>query len=97
MVRLDNGSGTARRQSALLQDREAVRDGEEVLLTDRGKPLARIVPIHPGGQSETVVRRLEAIGFLRAAANSHPMPVWAARPLNGVPITRTLREERESS
>jgi prevent-host-death family protein len=76
---------------------KAVRDGEEVLLTDRGKPFARAVPIYPGGQSETVVHRLEATGFLRAVANSQPMPVWAARPLNGVPITRTLREERESS
>lgn len=76
---------------------KAVRGGEEVLLTERGKPLARIVPVHPAGQPETAVRRLEATGFLRAAAKPQPMPVWEPRPLHGVPMTQTLREERKSS
>jgi prevent-host-death family protein len=76
---------------------KAVRGGEVVLLTDRGKPLARIVPIHIAEQLETLVHRLEAMGFLRAAAKPHPMPAWNPRPLTGVPMTRTLREERESS
>lgn len=75
----------------------AVRGGEEVLLTERGKPLARIVPVRPSDQPETVVRRLEAAGFLRAAAKPQPMPVWSPRPLRGAPMTETLREERESS
>jgi prevent-host-death family protein len=76
---------------------KAVRGGEEVLLTDRGKPLARIVPIQPAEQPETAVHRLESVGFLRAAAKPHPMPAWDPRPLHGMPMTETLREERESS
>lgn len=70
---------------------KAVRDGEEVMLTERGKRLARIVPIHPVGKSEIAVRQLEATGFLRAAANPRPMPAWEPRPLRGAPMTQTLR------
>ncbi len=76
---------------------KAVRGGEEVMLTERGKPFARIVPARPAGQPEMAVRRLEATGFLRAAAKPYPMPAWKPRPLHGVPMTQTLREERESS
>ena len=46
---------------------KAVRRGEEVLVTERGKPLARIVPMRPLGAAEGMVQRLEASGFLRAA------------------------------
>ena len=76
---------------------KAVREGEEVLLTERGKPLGRIVPLLDGGKSESAIRRLEASGFLRAAAKPEPMPDWNPRPIRGVPMVRTLREERDSS
>ena len=76
---------------------KAVRGGEEVLLTERGKPLARLVPVRSAGQPDVVVRRLEATGFLRAALNPRPMPAWAPRPIRGVSVTQTLRKEREST
>jgi prevent-host-death family protein len=76
---------------------KAVRGGEEVLLTERGKPLARIVPVRPANQTDTTLRRLEAMGFLRAAGRSDPMPSWEPRPLRGGSMTQTLRKERESS
>ncbi len=74
----------------------AVRAGEEVVLTERGKALARIIPVRQD-QPEPVLRRLEAAGFLRAAAKPGPMPPFKPRRIRGVPITQTLREERESS
>jgi prevent-host-death family protein len=76
---------------------KAVRRGEEVLVTERGKPLARIVPVHSSETSDEMVARLETTGLLRAAARRTPMTAWQPRPLHGVPMTRTLREERESS
>jgi len=76
---------------------KAVREGEEVLLTERGKPLARIVPLRVREKVEVAIRRLEASGFLRAAAKPEPMPDWKPRPLRGVSMARTLREERDSS
>ena len=75
----------------------AVREGEEVLLTGRGKPLARIVPLRVGGKVELAIGRLEASGFLRAAAKPEHMPDWRPRPIRGVPVALTLREERDSS
>ena len=76
---------------------KAVREGEEVLLTERGKPLARIVPLRVRGKIEVAIGRLEASGFLRAAAKPEPMPNWKLRSIRGVPMVRTLREERDSS
>jgi prevent-host-death family protein len=76
---------------------KAVRRGEEVMLTERGKPLARIIPIRAADTSETVIRRLEETGLLRPASRPRPMPVWEPRPIEGESIAQTLREERESS
>ena len=76
---------------------KAVREDEEVLLTERGKPLARIVPLRVRDNVEVAIGRLEASGFLRAAAKPEPMPGWKPRPIRGVPMVRTLREERDSS
>ena len=76
---------------------KAVRSGVEVVLTDRGKPLARIVPIRSAEDPEAVIERLEAAGVLRAAKIKRPLvdfkPRWRLR---GAPITRTLREERDA-
>ena len=75
----------------------AVRRGEEVMLTERGKPLARITPVRSADSPEAVIRGLEEAGLLRPANKPRPMPVWEPRPLRGVSIAQTLHEERESS
>lgn len=41
---------------------KAVRGGREVLLTERGKPLAVVRPIRTGDDVETVIQRLETAG-----------------------------------
>lgn len=76
---------------------KAVRAGEEVMLTERGRPFARIVPARPTGQAQAMVRRLEAAGFLRAALKPGPVPEFRPRPLRGRSMAQTLREERELS
>ncbi|HYB90023.1 MAG TPA: type II toxin-antitoxin system prevent-host-death family antitoxin [Candidatus Binataceae bacterium] len=76
---------------------KAVRSGKEVMLTERGKPLARLVPVKPEREANAAVRQLEAAGLLRAAANPRPMPSWTPRRIRGDSMTRTLRRERESS
>jgi prevent-host-death family protein len=76
---------------------KAVRRGEEVLLTERGRPLARLVPVRPAEQPDVAVKRLEAMGLLRASAKASPMPAWVPRPIRGASMAQTLREERESS
>ncbi len=73
-----------------------VRSGKEVMLTERGKPFARLVPVRPAGQPDAAVRQLGATGLLRAAANPRPMPAWVPRPIRGASMAQTLRKERES-
>lgn len=76
---------------------KAVKAGEEVVLTERGKPVAMLKPFSESPGHDAVVRQLEAAGLLRPAARSRPMPPWTPRPLRGVPLSQTIREERDSS
>jgi hypothetical protein len=39
---------------------------------------------------------LEAAGLLRGAARSVPLPPWIPRPIKGAPLSRTIREDRNS-
>lgn len=75
----------------------AVKAGEEVVLTERGKPVAVIRPLAQQEDIEPMVRRLRAAGQLRPAAKPSPMPSWAGRALKGVPLSHTVREERDAS
>lgn len=76
---------------------KAVKTGEEVVLTERGKPIAVIRPLGQPGAAEAEVRHLEAAGLLQAASKRRPLPLCAPRPLKGAPISRTLRDERDES
>lgn len=74
---------------------KAVRDGREVLLTDRGRPLAVVKPVRGGDETEATIQRLETAGFLRPAEKRNRLPAWSPRPLRGVPLAETVREERD--
>ena len=75
----------------------AVKAGEEVVLTERGKPIAVLKPLPESPKREAVVRQLEAAGLLRGAAKAMPLPPWVPRPIKGAPLMRTIREDRDSS
>jgi antitoxin (DNA-binding transcriptional repressor) of toxin-antitoxin stability system len=75
---------------------QRVRGGQEVVLTERGKTVARIVPLRDGRQ-ESVIRQMEKEGFLRAAEKPGIMPDWKPRRIRGgVLSTQILREECDS-
>lgn len=76
---------------------KAVKTGEEVVLTERGKPIAVIRPLEKSASGEPVIRRLEAAGFLHAASKRRPLPPCTPRPLKGPALVQTLREERDES
>ncbi len=76
---------------------KVVREGEEVTLTERGKPIARIIPITQPDDSEAAIARLVAEGLLRPATKPWRMPPFRPRRLRGPSIVQTLREERDSS
>ena len=76
---------------------KAVRQGKEVILTDRGKPFAVIKPLKPAKDEEAIIRRLEAEGILRAAAKRGPMPSLKMKPIRikGKPLSQTIIDERD--
>lgn len=74
----------------------AAKAGEAVVLTERGTPIAVIQPLRQDRGDREAVRRMEAAGLLRPASRAAPMPPWTPRRLKGVPITRTLREDRDA-
>jgi prevent-host-death family protein len=75
---------------------KAVKAGKEVVLTERGKPVAVIKPIKSLESAEAAVGRMEAAGLLRAPSRRGRLPDFIPRPLKGRPLTETLREERDS-
>ncbi len=75
---------------------KAVKAGREVVLTERGKPIAVIKPLGRSHNIEGRVRELEAAGLLRPATKPGPMPPLTPRRLRGAPLARTVQEERDS-
>jgi prevent-host-death family protein len=73
---------------------KTVREGKEVLLTERGRPLAVVKPIR-GGETESIIQRLDTAGFLRPASKRGALPPWGPRSVRGVPVSQTIREERD--
>jgi prevent-host-death family protein len=76
---------------------KAVKAGKEVILTERGKPIAVIKPLEKGDKLEATLRRLEADGLLwRGPKSGKPMPVWRSPArIKGKPISQTISEERD--
>lgn len=74
----------------------AVKAGEEVVLTERGRPVAVIKPLAPQ-EPDHALHRLETSGVVRPAVVRGPMPPWKPRVLRGQPLSQTLREERDVS
>jgi len=76
---------------------KAVKAGKEVVLTERGKPIAVIKPFKQEETLEEKIRRLEAEGLLRAASKRGPMPApsWKPIRIKGKPLSQVLSEERD--
>ncbi|MDH3444677.1 MAG: type II toxin-antitoxin system prevent-host-death family antitoxin [Deltaproteobacteria bacterium] len=75
----------------------AVKAGKDVVLTERGRPIAVIKPLDPNKDNRAVIRRMEADGILRPAVRPGLMPAWKPIRIKGRPMSETLREEREEN
>jgi prevent-host-death family protein len=74
-----------------------VKDGEELIVCDRNKPVARIIPCSTADQSERE-RRLVARGVLVPAMKAQRSPVSWPNPPGNVSdevMKRLWQEERE--
>ena len=76
---------------------KAVKAGKEVILTERGKPIAVIKPLQKEETLDATIRRLEAEGILRPALKRGPMPTptWKPIRVKGKPMSQTISEERD--
>jgi prevent-host-death family protein len=76
---------------------KAVKAGEEVVLTERGKPIAVITPVHPTESHARALRRLEAAGLVLPVTKPGPMPRprWRRIRVKGWPLSKTIQDERD--
>ncbi len=74
-----------------------VKAGEEILVTDRGKPVARVIPVRPFDDMEQLLLHLEKEGLINRGKGRLHGDFWKARKpedQEGL-ILKALQEERE--
>ena len=78
---------------------KAVRAGKEVILTDRGQPIAVITPIKGEGAREAVLQTMAQQGLITVAARKGPMPTprWRPVKVKGKPVSQTIIDDREDT
>ena len=75
----------------------AVRAGTEVVLTERGRPIAVIKPIKEADAQEAALQEMADEGLITLPSRKGPMPPPRWRPLKikGKPLSQTIIDDRE--
>jgi prevent-host-death family protein len=91
-------SETKAKLSALI---DQVRAGETITITDRGRPVARLVPAVGSDESDDEARlqRLERAGLIRRPKKKLDVEAFLARPkaISRESVLEALLEERRES
>ena len=76
---------------------KAVRAGKEVVLTERGHPIAVIKPIKEEDAQEAALQAMADEGVITPASRKGPMPPpqWRAVKVKGKPLSQTIIEDRK--
>ena len=76
---------------------KAVRAGREVILTDRGQPIAVIKPLKTQDSQATALQAMADEGLITLPAKWGPLPSSRWRPVKakGKPVSDTVIEDRE--
>ena len=85
-------------KASLSEYLDVVRAGEEVLVTDRGKPVAQIVPVpEERGPNAARMKEMAAAGILRPGKGKVPKGFWSIRrPADpGGLALRAMQDERK--
>jgi prevent-host-death family protein len=85
-------------KARLSQYLNQVKAGMEVLITDRGKPVARLVPISRTMDLKASLTRMEKQGLIRLGSGKLPKDFWRMhRPDDPEDLVlKALLEEREA-
>ena len=83
-------------KATLSEQLRRVRNGEEVVITDRGRAVARLAPVARTG--ETTIADLEDAGLVRCGARALGRGFWTLpRPKDADGVVRaSVRNERET-
>ncbi len=71
-----------------------VRKGQEVVVTERGNPVAIIKPLMKEGTPEDKIKSLEDQGILQRAVK-RKLPLGRTIAIAGKPLSETVTEGRE--
>lgn len=76
---------------------KAVRAGKEVVLTERGRPIAVIKPIKEEATLKASIQAMVDEGFLTPATRKGrtPAPRWRPVKVKGKPLSQTIIDDRE--
>jgi prevent-host-death family protein len=77
---------------------KAVKAGREVVLTERGRPIAVIKPLRVSDSADAALERLASEGRVKLAQLPGPIRRrrWKAIRAKGTALSRILREERDA-
>ena len=76
---------------------KAVRAGREVVLTERGHPIAVITPLRDTDAPEAALRAMADAGVITRASRKGPMPPprWRPAKIKGRPLSQTVIDDRD--
>ncbi len=74
---------------------KAVRAGKEVVLTERGQPIAVIRPIKDERESGAALKRMADEGLVTLPTRNGPLPRFQPVPISGTPLSQTIIDERD--
>jgi prevent-host-death family protein len=74
---------------------KAVRAGKEVILTERGQPIAVIKPIKDDYESDAALTRMADEGLVTLPTRKGPLPRFEPVPISGRPLSQTIIDDRD--
>ena len=74
---------------------KAVRAGKEVVLTERGQPIAVIKPIKQDQEQDADLKRMADEGLITLPSRKGPLPRFEPVHVKGRPLSQTIIEDRD--
>ena len=74
---------------------KAVRAGKEVVLTDRGRPIAVITPVKEADEPDAALTRMADEGLIALPTRTGPLPRFEPVAVTGTPISQTILHGRD--
>jgi prevent-host-death family protein len=74
---------------------KAVRAGKEVVLTERGQPIAVITPIKTEPAEDAALREMASEGLITLPTRKGPLPRFDAIRMSGKPLSQTVIDDRD--